>query len=428
MNMKGQKNLLLVAIISLTSTVAAHAGHSTSSKAYPAVNISTSATVGIIIALLFVFGVLVLLTSPNQDLPKLTLGLIALALLAGLTGIFFDTGSEEQKIKETYGPSRSPLHMQGFYEGFEPAKHRHAKDIVRNPGKVPEPIERNSSKAVEILLEAQERVSHLTENSTYYYWTYNGTVPGPILRVQEGDTVKLTLKNEEISTHNHSIDLHAVNGPGGGAKVLEVSPGENKTAKFKALNSGFYVYHCGTSNVPTHIANGMYGGIIVEPREGLPEVDKRFTVFQGEVYTQQPMGAEGFQAFSPEKLLNEEPTYYTFNGRPHGVTGEEKLKAEVNDTVRIFFGNMGNSKISSFHAIGEQFKRVWPHGSLATRPQGPGVQTVPVAAGSSAVVDLQLENPGKYTIVDHALARLDRGAWGVLEVSGEKNPDVYAAK
>ncbi|MDY6789460.1 MAG: multicopper oxidase domain-containing protein [Candidatus Nanohaloarchaea archaeon] len=336
--------------------------------------------------------------------------------------------------KKTYGPGMGPLHMKEFYTGLNLRNARNIddfqklpvkKDIVNDPSNVPPPIERDYSKTVNITLVAQEKISKLTEDAFYYYWTYNGTVPGPILRVREGDTIRLTLKNEERSTHDHSIDLHAVNGPGGGAKSTQVPPGGKETIKFKALNPGFYVYHCGTGNIPTHISNQMFGGIIVQPKEGLPDADKRFALFQGEIYTTGPMGAEGFQPFDPVKLLNENPTYYTFNGKPRGVTGEHAMEAEVNDTVRIYFGNMGNSKISSFHVIGEQFKRYWPHGAFNITAQGPGVQTVPVADGSSAVVDMKLDVPGNYIPVDHALARLDRGAWGILNAKGEEQPEIY---
>ncbi|MFB6295072.1 MAG: multicopper oxidase domain-containing protein [Candidatus Nanohaloarchaea archaeon] len=281
----------------------------------------------------------------------------------------------KERPERSFGPGMGPLHMEEFYTGFAPRNVQRladfkdiptVTDIVNDPGHVPPPIERNRSETVHITLEAEERIAELADGTFYYYWTYNGTVPGPILRVREGDTVVLTLKNEEQSTHNHSIDLHAVNGPGGGAVTTQVRPGGEETIRFKALNPGFYVYHCGTDNIPTHVANQMFGGIIVEPTEGLPPVDEQFAVFQGEIYTAGPMGATGFQPFDPEKLLQEEPTYYTFNGRPHGVTGEHALEAEVNDTVRIYFGNMGNAKVSSFHVIGEQFRRAWPHGTAGS--------------------------------------------------------------
>ncbi|MDY6778422.1 MAG: multicopper oxidase domain-containing protein [Candidatus Nanohaloarchaea archaeon] len=361
-----------------------------------------------------------------------TLLLLGIALVAGFTGIYAGKGQyqpqvqSEHPILKTYGPGMGPLHMAGFYKSkFNPEQARFVQDIVHDPSNVPPPIQRDYPRTVHITLEAEERVAPLTANSTYYYWTYNGTVPGPILRVREGDTIVLTLRNEKQSTHNHSIDLHAVNGPGGGAVMTQVPPGSSKTIRFKALNPGFYVYHCGSDNIPTHIANQMFGGIIVEPKGGLPPVDEQFVVFQGEIYANGSMGATGYQAFAPRKLLREEPTYYTFNGRPHGITGKHRLDAAVGDLVRIYFGNMGNAKISSFHVIGEQFTRYWPHGAFNITAQGPGVQTVPVAAGSSAVVDLKINAPGNYVLVDHALARLDRGAWGILQAEGRKQPSVF---
>jgi nitrite reductase (NO-forming) len=222
----------------------------------------------------------------------------------------------------------------------------------------------------------------------------------------------------------HSIDLHAVTGPGGGAAVMQVPPDQEKAFTFQALNPGLYVYHCATPMVAHHIANGMYGLILVEPEGGLSPVDREFYVMQGEIYTQEPFGQQGHQEFDVEKLLNEMPEYFVFNGAVGALTEEQPLHAEVGETVRIYFGVGGPNFISSFHVIGEVFDRVYEQASLTVSPLT-DVQTTLVPAGGATVVEFDLEVPGRYILVDHALSRLERGLVGFLLVTGEENPAVF---
>ena len=214
-------------------------------------------------------------------------------------------------------------------------------DIVRNPADVPAPIGNRAAQNVRIDLETTEVKGQLANGTTYNYWTFNGQVPGPMVRVRVGDTVEVHLKNNPGSQMIHSVDFHAVTGPGGGAVVTQVPPGQEKSFTFKAMNPGVYVYHCATPMVAHHISNGMYGLIVVEPEGGLPKVDKEFYVMQGEIYTQAPFGQHGFQAMSVEKLLAEQPEYMTFNGAVGALTDKKPLKANVGETVRIFFGDGG---------------------------------------------------------------------------------------
>lgn len=275
---------------------------------------------------------------------------------------------------------------------------------------------------VRIRLETIEVKAQLADGVGYEFWTFGGTVPGPMLRVREGDTVEFTLTNAEGSTHPHSIDLHAVTGPGGGAKATQTPPGGSTSFRFKAINQGIFVYHCATPHIPTHVANGMYGLILVEPAEGLPPVDKEFYVVQGETYTEGALGASGLQPFSIDKMLDERPEYYTFNGRVGALTGEGAMTARVNETIRIYFG-VGTFKLSSFHVIGEIFDAVYPEGGF---PVVTDVQTTLVPAGGATMVDFKVEVPGTYILVDHALTRaIDRGAAGLLVVTGNDNPEVF---
>jgi nitrite reductase (NO-forming) len=297
-------------------------------------------------------------------------------------------------------------------------------DIVRNPADVPVPIGNRPAQNARVDLETIEVKGQLANGTTYSYWTFNGQVPGPMLRVRVGDTVEVHLKNNPGSQMIHSVDFHAVTGPGGGATVTQVPPGQEKSFTFKALNPGVYVYHCATPMVAHHISNGMYGLIVVEPEGGLPKVDKEFYVMQGEIYTQAPFGQQGFQAMSVEKLLAEQPEYMTFNGAVGALTDKKPLKANVGETVRIFFGDGGPNKTSSFHVIGEVFDRVYDEGSLTTPPLT-DVQTTLVPAGGAAVVEFKLQVPGRYVLVDHSLSRMERGLVGFLNAEGPANPEVF---
>jgi nitrite reductase (NO-forming) len=267
----------------------------------------------------------------------------------------------------------------------------------------------------------------LAEGVTFGYWTFNGKVPGPFLRVRVGDTVEVNLKNAADSSMIHSVDFHAATGPGGGAVASQVGPGHDKTFKFKALMPGLYVYHCATPMVAHHIANGMYGLILVQPEGGLPPVDHELYVMQGEIYTEAPFGQHGSQEFSVEKLLNERPEYFVFNGSVGALSKLRPMKAKVGDTVRIYFGVGGPNYTSSFHVIGEIFDRVFNMGDVISPPMR-GVQTTTVPAGGAAIVEFKLDVPGNYILVDHALSRAERGLIGILQVEGQPNPEIFDGK
>ena len=296
--------------------------------------------------------------------------------------------------------------------------------IVRMPTDLPAPLSAGAARTVSVELEAVELVGKLANETTYNYWTFNGKVPGPFLRVRVGDTVEMSLKNRADSRMIHSVDLHAVTGPGGGAVATQAPPGETKSFRFKALNPGLYVYHCATPMVANHISSGMYGLILVEPREGLPKVDHEFYVMQGELYTDRAYGQRGHDEFSVEKLLAERAEYFVFNGAVGALTTEHPLKARVGETVRIFFGVGGPNATSSFHVIGEIFDRVYDQAALGS-PTATNVQTTTVAPGGATIVEFKLEVPGRYILVDHALSRLERGLAGFLVVEGEENPAIF---
>lgn len=300
-----------------------------------------------------------------------------------------------------------------------------AVSIIKNPAEVPAPVGNRAPMQVRVDLSAVEVSGQLADGATFTYFTFNGTVPGPMIRVRVGDTVEVHLKNETSSAFVHSIDLHATTGPGGGAVFTQTKPGEETSFSFQALNPGLYVYHCATPSVAHHIANGMYGLILVEPEGGLPPVSREFYVMQGEVYTAQPFGTQGHLDFSHEKMLNEQPEYFVFNGAAGALTQDDyALRAKVGDTVRIFFGVGGPNFISSFHVIGEIFDRVYDQASL-TSPPLTDVQTTTVPPGGATMVEFQLQVPGRYILVDHALSRLERGLAGFLYAEGDENPSIF---
>ncbi len=309
---------------------------------------------------------------------------------------------------------------------------QHGKDFARvadigaDPNAVPsEPQQSDVDGIVRIKLRAQEVISEIAPGIYFNYWTYNNQVPGPMLRVREGDTVEVELTNDSTSLHDHNIDLHAVTGPGGGATLTHVAPGETKTFRFKALNPGLYIYHCAMPNVSTHNSHGQYGLIMVDPLDptlALSPVDKEFYVSQGELYTEGQLGKKGLVPFDSNALLAGVPNYVVFNGKVEGVP---RMQAKVGDKIRMYVGNGGVNLISSFHVIGEIFDTVYPNASIGGALEH-NTQATGVLPGGAAIVEFTTDVPGKYLLVDHALARMNKGAWAVLEVSGPENPEIFS--
>jgi len=292
---------------------------------------------------------------------------------------------------------------------------------------VPPPIKRWGSARVIVNLETREVTGTLADGVQYTFWTFGGTVPGPMIRVREGDEVEFHLSNHPTSKMPHNIDLHAVTGPGGGAAASFTAPGHSSQFSFKAINPGLYVYHCATAPVGMHIANGMYGLILVEPSGGLPEVDKEFYVMQSEFYTRGKFGEGGVQPFDMDKAVREEPDYVVFNGSVGTLTGDKALQAKVGEKVRLFVGNGGPNLISSFHVIGEIFDSVYQEGGVKITQEH--VQTTLVPAGGSAIAEFKVEVPGTLILVDHSIFRtFNKGSLGMLKVEGPENKDIYSGK
>ncbi len=291
------------------------------------------------------------------------------------------------------------------------------------PPFVPAPVGNRPAMKLSMEMEIIEKETEMADGVTYMYWTFGGTVPGSFIRTRVGDEVEFKIKNHPDNKLPHNIDLHAVTGQGGGAEASFVAPGHEKTFSFKLINPGLYVYHCATAPVGMHIANGMYGLILVEPEGGLPPVDKEFYVMQGDFYTEGKFGQPGYQPFDMQKAIDENPDYVVFNGKVNSMTGDNALTAKAGETVRIFFGNGGPNLASSFHVIGEIFDRVYIEGGDQVNYN---IGTTLIPAGGAAILEFKAEVPSNLVMVDHSIFRaFNKGALGILSITGEKNPTIF---
>lgn len=340
------------------------------------------------------------------------------AILVSLAGCSGGSSSgRDRVIVDTGGSAKGDL---------GPPQGEPIKAVLTSPPAVPPPVNRKTPAKVIVDVEVREVELPISEGVTYTFWTFGGTVPGPFIRVRQGDTVEFHLKNHPDSKMPHNIDLHAVTGSGGGASSSFTAPGHESQFTFKVLNQGLYIYHCATAPVGMHVANGMYGLILVEPPEGLPAVDREYYVVQGDFYTVGKYREKGLQLFDMQKAIEENATYVVFNGSEGALLGDKALAAKPGERVRLFVGNGGPNLVSSFHLIGEIFDRVWTEGGTHYQEN---VQTTLVPAGGSAIVDFRLEVPGTYVIVDHSIFRaFNKGALGMLKVDGAGFKDIYSGK
>lgn len=298
--------------------------------------------------------------------------------------------------------------------------------VTTHAPEVPPAIDRDYPAKVRVKMETVEKTMTMEDGVEYRYWTFDGDVPGRMIRVREGDTVEVEFSNNPSSTVPHNVDFHAATGQGGGAAATFTAPGRTSTFSFKALQPGLYIYHCAVAPVGMHIANGMYGLILVEPKEGLPKVDKEFYIVQGDFYTKGKKGAQGLQPFDMDKAVAEQPEYVVFNGHVGAIAGDNALKAKAGETVRMYVGNGGPNLVSSFHVIGEIFDKVYVEGGKLINEN---VQSTIVPAGGSAIVEFKVDILGSYTLVDHSIFRaFNKGALGQLKVEGAENPEIMTQK
>jgi nitrite reductase (NO-forming) len=299
--------------------------------------------------------------------------------------------------------------------------------IAADPTDLPDPVDWSQPRTHDVTLETKELTAEIEPGVTFDYMTFDGRVPGPMVRVRRGDTVNLTLRNPEDSKMPHNIDFHAVYGPGGGADATTIAPGEEATIEFKATYPGSHIYHCAVPNMDQHISAGMFGAILVEPKEGLPEVDRELYFGQHEIYTDKSAGEEGHHKFSLEAAKSEDPTYVTYNGEAYAFTesGYGPVQVDQDERIRIFMSNGGPNLSSSWHAIGNVWDKLYRDGDLVSDPAR-FVETTPVSPGTVTAAEIKTPVPGPIKLVDHALTRVVRkGMLGVLNVQGEQKPDIY---
>ncbi|MDN3724165.1 copper-containing nitrite reductase [Aequorivita sp. SDUM287046] len=341
----------------------------------------------------------------NKVVTKMLLGLGAVAFLSGCIN--------DQSDKKYNDTVEIPVNQEMMAE-------------LTAPPFVPTPVGKRMAKKLIVDLEIQEREGEMTNGVKYIYWTFGGTVPGSFIRTRVGDEVEFHLKNHPDNKLPHNIDLHSVNGPGGGAEASFVAPGHEKVFSFKVLNPGLYVYHCATAPVGMHIANGMYGLILVEPEGGLPPVDKEYYIMQGDFYTEGEYGARGLQPFDMQKAINEKADYVVFNGHVGALTGDNAMTANVGEKIRLFVGNGGPNLVSSFHVIGEIFDKVHVEGGDLINTN---VQTTLIPAGGAAIVEFRVDVPGSYILVDHSVFRaFNKGALAMFKVNGEEDKRIFSGE
>ena len=291
------------------------------------------------------------------------------------------------------------------------------------PPEVSAPIGRHRPARVGVDLEVVETVSRLADGVEVVLATYGGSVPGPFVRVREGDHVEFRLHNHPDNRHEHGIVIHAATGPGAGGDASLAPPGFSSTVSFHARTPGLFLYQSPSDQVGTHGGAGLFGLILVEPQAGLPTVQHEYYLVRSEFYTQGSFGEPGLQAFSPEKALRGAPEYVVFNGAVDALSGEGALAAEVWQTTRFYIGNAGPGLTASLRVHGQPFERVYREGN--TQPDTMQ-QSVLLPPGGAAIVDVLWEAPGIYPLVDasYALGHA-RGALAEVYVTGPENPALF---
>ena len=271
-----------------------------------------------------------------------------------------------------------------------------------------------------VTLTVREEKLEVAPGVTQTRWTYNGSSIGPTLHGRVGDTFEVTLVNH--GSMGHSIDFHASElAPDGPMRTIE--PGESLVYRFTAKRSGIWMYHCATMPMATHIAAGMAGAVVIEP-EGLPTVDRSYLMVQSEIF----LGAQG-DPVNADKVMAEQPDAVVFNGHANQYV-DHPLEARVGERVRIWVLDVGPNRPSSFHVVGGQFDTVYKEGTYLLRNgRGPldppgattgGSQALDLAAAQGGFVELTFPEPGRYPVVNHVMVDAERGARGIVEVTGPR--------
>jgi nitrite reductase (NO-forming) len=293
-----------------------------------------------------------------------------------------------------------------------PADVSHGEAQIGGPDAEPAPVPAQllpaqPARVHKIRLEMKHASITIAPGVRYAAWTFGGAVPGPVLRVRQGETVDFTLVNR--ANIPHSMDFHAAEiAPN--KYYVNVLPGDSLHYRFVARVAGAFMYHCGTAPAAMHIANGMYGAIVVDPARPRPKA-REFVLVQSEFYLTPTAAADGSRSLDWERLLTLAPDYVAFNGRANQYA-THPIDVRPNELLRLYVVNAGPNRISSFHVVGGIFGRVFQDGSQSSPLSG--VQTVNVPVGGGSIFELRLRHPGDYPFVTHAFADATKGAVGVL--------------
>ena len=349
-------------------------------------------------------------------------------LLVSFLAFAWRSGGGENRLQTSDSAAGSDFDrtLQGLSPKSTLGVVRGEKTIAPN---VPAPIRRSEQKIVEYDLNVVETAAQIAPNLTYQsLWSFDGAVPGPVMRVKVGDVVRFTLRSDGKNVTGHNIDFHFITGACGGCADTGVKAGEAKTIEVRAMYPGLFMYHCAYSaetNLPAvHIANGMFGYLIVDPATPLPAVDHEFMLIQSEFYVEATgaKGDKGICSFSD--LSAETPTHVFFNGKHAALNAP--LHVKVNDRVRLYVGKGGVNGFSAFHVIGAIFDKVYQDGGLSDAPVSHGIQTVTVPPGGATVVEFVTPAPGTLVAVDHNLSRVFfKGLGQVIQVDGAPNKEIY---
>ncbi len=327
------------------------------------------------------------------------------------TGDAYDTS----KMDFSPGPAKlsSERHTGPFSAGSALSLDATLKPLA------PEPVK-------EIRLDTTHKIIEIAPGVKFSAWTFGDQVPGPVARVRVGDRVKFSMTNRSdehapglqvmAAPMMHSMDFHAAM-VSPQDKYRSVAPGQTISFEFTPNYPGVYMYHCGTPMVLEHIASGMYGMVIVEPRNGYPtKVDREYAVIQSEFYTKldpekRKIDGQPLYVLDTARVRTKAPTYTVFNGRYNGMV-DKPLVAKPGERVRLFVLNVGPSNTSSFHVVGTIFDRVWLEGNPDNQLRG--AQTVLLGSSNSAIVEFVVPEAGGYVMVDHQFANASQGAIGLI--------------
>jgi len=283
----------------------------------------------------------------------------------------------------------------------------------------------------EVQLDTTHKIIEIAPGVKFSAWTFGGQVPGPTVRARVGDKIRFTMTNRSdepvpgmqvvAAPMMHSMDFHAAM-VSPQDKYRSIAPGQTITFEFTANYPGIFMYHCGTPMILEHIASGMYGAVVVEPRDGYPtKVDREYVIVQSEFYAKpdpgkRKVGGAPLYVLDGDHLRASRPTHTVFNGTHNGMV-KKPLAAKPGERVRLYVLNVGPSKTSSFHVVGTIFDRVWFEGNPDN--QFRGMQTVLLGSSNSAIVEFVIPENGSYIMVDHHFANASQGAIGLISTTAK---------